>query len=81
MNRDKPAYQRPVSRRTAGVVAAVTGTRDKFFPEGLENSPFWPRSLDVCSIHYQGMSAPVLHPEWHNRKHHKGRVLIRDTES
>lgn len=51
---------------------------DKLFPDGSEE--FMPY-FDFCSIHYQGMSAPVLHPEWRSREVGNGRVLIWDTES
>jgi hypothetical protein len=51
---------------------------DKFFSDGtMDMLPYF----DFLSIHYQGMDAPVLYPEWNNRKDHKGRVLIWDTES
>ncbi|MDR2626612.1 MAG: hypothetical protein LBC40_01090 [Dysgonamonadaceae bacterium] len=51
---------------------------DKFFGDGtMTMLPIF----DFLSIHYQGMESPVLHPEWNNRRHHKGRVLIWDTES
>jgi hypothetical protein len=51
---------------------------DKFFADGkMDMLPVF----DFLSIHYQGMESPVLHPEWNNRKDHKGRVLIWDTES
>lgn len=51
---------------------------DKFFSDGTMNMlPIF----DFLSIHYQGMESPVLYPEWNNRKDHKGRVLIWDTES
>lgn len=55
-----------------------TNTWDKLFPDGSDEMM---KYFDFCSIHYQGMSAPVLHPEWRNRKLNKGRVLIWDTES
>jgi len=75
------------ARKDAGVDVLVggcdssTNTWDKLFGEGIERSPFWPRYLDFCSIHYQGLAAPVLYPEWNRRTHYKGRVLIWDTES
>ncbi|HEV7299848.1 MAG TPA: hypothetical protein VGN72_10820 [Tepidisphaeraceae bacterium] len=75
------------ARREAGVEVLIGGadsgsnTWDKLFPEGLEASPFWPEYLDFCGIHYQGFGTPALHPEWVNRKHYNGRVLIWDTES
>ena len=55
-----------------------TNTLDKLFPDGSD--AFLPY-LDFCSIHYQGLHAPVLYPQWNNRTHYKGRVLIWDTES
>jgi hypothetical protein len=51
---------------------------DKFFGDGtMDMLPVF----DFLSIHYQGMESPALYPEWNNRKFHKGRVLIWDTES
>ncbi len=51
---------------------------DKFFADGtMDILPIF----DFLSIHYQGMEAPVLYPEWNSRKEHKGRVKIWDTES
>ena len=51
---------------------------DKFFADGtMDILPIF----DFLSIHYQGMESPVLYPEWNNRKDHKGKVLIWDTES
>ncbi len=72
------------ARRDANVDVLVggcdssTNTLDKLFPDGSDE--FLPY-LDFCSIHYQGLHAPVLYPEWNTRAHHKGRVLIWDTES
>ncbi|MGD8239535.1 MAG: hypothetical protein PVH68_13330 [Armatimonadota bacterium] len=72
------------ARREAGVDVLVGGcdsssnTWDKLFPDGTDEFLSY---LDFCSIHYQGLSAPVLYPEWQNRTHHKGPVLIWDTES
>ena len=72
------------AREEAGVDVLIGGcdsssnTFDKLFPDGSDE--FLPY-LDFCSIHYQGLSAPVLYPEWNNRTHYKGRVLIWDTES
>ncbi|MDP6361276.1 MAG: hypothetical protein QF473_39550, partial [Planctomycetota bacterium] len=72
------------ARKDAGVDVLVGGcdsssnTWDKLFPDGSDE--FMPY-FDFCSIHYQGMSAPVLYPEWNNRKIGNGRVLIWDTES
>ena len=72
------------ARRDAGVDVLVggcdssTNSWDKLFPDGKDTfMPYY----DFCSIHYQGMSAPVLYPEWNNRQEGKGRVLIWDTES
>lgn len=51
---------------------------DKFFADGtMDILPIF----DFLSIHYQGIEAPVLYPEWNNRKDYKGRVKIWDTES
>lgn len=51
---------------------------DKFFADGtMDILPIF----DFLSIHYQGMEAPVLYPEWNKRKDYKGRVKIWDTES
>lgn len=76
-----------LARREAKVEVLIGGadsssnTWDKFFPEGIDKSPLWPQYLDFVSIHYQGMNAPVLYPEWNNRKWYQGRVKIWDTES
>lgn len=51
---------------------------DKLFSDGGKD--FLP-IFDFLSIHYQGMESPCLYPQWNNRKDHKGRVLIWDTES
>ncbi|PTR01511.1 hypothetical protein C8P68_101745 [Mucilaginibacter yixingensis] len=51
---------------------------DKLFADG--KMTFLP-IFDFCSIHYQGMEAPSIYPEWVNRKSPKGRVKIWDTES
>lgn len=75
------------ARTEVGVDVLVGGadsssnTWDKFFPEGLENSPFWPKYLDFCCIHYQGMHAPSLYKAWNERSYYKGRVKVWDTES
>jgi hypothetical protein len=72
------------ARKEAGVDVLVggcdssTNTLDKLFPDGSD--AFLPY-LDFCSIHYQGLHAPVLYPQWNNRTYYKGRVLIWDTES
>ena len=71
------------ARKEAGVDVLVGGcdssanTWDKLFPDGSDE--FLPY-LDFCSIHYQGLSAPVLYPQWTQRRFYKGRVLIWDTE-
>jgi len=51
---------------------------DKLFSDGTMD--FLP-IFDFLSIHYQGMESPCLYPQWNERKDHKGRVLIWDTES
>ena len=51
---------------------------DKLFADGKKD--FLP-IFDFCSIHYEGMESPVLYKEWNERKFHKGRVKIWDTES
>ena len=51
---------------------------DKLFSDGTIK--FLP-IFDFISIHYQGMESPCLYDVWNNRKDHKGRVLIWDTES
>ncbi|MFN8254321.1 MAG: hypothetical protein U0W24_01450 [Bacteroidales bacterium] len=51
---------------------------DKLFGDG--SNEFLP-IYDFVSIHYEGMESPCLYSEWINRKDHKGRVLIWDTES
>jgi hypothetical protein len=72
------------ARKDAGVEVLIggcdssTNTWDKLFPD--DSDEFLPH-LDFCSIHYQGLGSPALYPQWHNRKHYKGRVLIWDTES
>jgi hypothetical protein len=72
------------ARKEAGVDVLIGGcdssanTIDKLFGDNWDT---WLPYLDFCSIHYQGLSAPVLLPQWNNRKHYKGRVLIWDTES
>jgi hypothetical protein len=72
------------ARRDADVDVLVGGcdssanTLDKLFADGSDE--FLPY-LDFCSIHYQGLRAPVLYPQWNTRTHHKGRVRIWDTES
>jgi len=72
------------ARKEAGVDVLIGGcdssanTIDKLFGDNWTD---WLPYLDFCSIHYQGLGAPVLFPQWNNRKHYKGRVLIWDTES
>ncbi|WPU96894.1 hypothetical protein SNE25_15340 [Mucilaginibacter sabulilitoris] len=51
---------------------------DKLFADG--KMTFLP-IFDFCSIHYQGMEAPSIYPEWINRKSPRGHVKIWDTES
>jgi len=51
---------------------------DKLFSDGTMK--FLP-IFDFLSIHYQGMESPCLYDVWNDRKDHKGRVLIWDTES
>ncbi|MDB5011273.1 MAG: hypothetical protein JWQ06_2062 [Mucilaginibacter sp.] len=51
---------------------------DKLFADG--KMTFLP-VFDFCSIHYQGMEAPSIYPDWVNRKSPHGRVKIWDTES
>ncbi|MBO9617404.1 MAG: hypothetical protein J7539_00095 [Niabella sp.] len=51
---------------------------DKLFADG--KMTFLP-IFDFCSIHYQGIEAPSIYPEWVNRKSPYGRVKIWDTES
>lgn len=55
-----------------------TNAWDKLFADG--KMTFLP-IFDFCSIHYQGMEAPSIYPEWVNRKSAHGRVKIWDTES
>jgi hypothetical protein len=72
------------ARKEAGVDVLIggcdssTNTIDKLFGDNWDE---WLPYLDFCSIHYQGLSAPVLYPEWNQRTHYKGRVMIWDTES
>jgi len=55
-----------------------TNTFDKLFPDGKDTFLKW---LDVCTIHYQGLTAPVLFRAWLNRQSPLGRIRIWDTES
>ncbi|MDR0534547.1 MAG: hypothetical protein LBH01_11400 [Verrucomicrobiales bacterium] len=57
---------------------SVTNTLDKLFPDGKDTFLKW---LDACTIHYQGICAPVLYKQWINRQGPNGRVKIWDTES
>jgi len=72
------------ARKDANVDILVGGcdsssnTWDKLLPDGSDK---FMKYLDFCSIHYQGMSSPCLYRAWRERKQHKGRVLIWDTES
>ena len=61
-----------------GGADSSSNTLDKLFPDGKDTFLKW---LDVCTIHYQGMSAPVLYRNWLNRDSPNGRVKIWDTES
>ena len=75
------------ARREANVDVLIggadssTNTWDKLFPMGIPDDPMWPKYFDFVSIHYQGLSSPVLYPQWNNRKFNKGRVKVWDTES
>jgi hypothetical protein len=75
------------ARENEGVEVLIGGcdsgsnTRDKLFGEGYEDSPFWPKYLDFCSMHYQGLSTPARKTRWRERKYYKGRVRLWDTES
>jgi len=70
--------------RAAGAQILITGcdsstnTFDKLFSDGKDTFLKW---LDACTIHYQGLSAPVLFRKWRDRKGPNGRVKIWDTES
>ncbi|HKB92348.1 MAG TPA: hypothetical protein VKC60_17665 [Opitutaceae bacterium] len=70
--------------RKKGVEVLIAGcdsssnTLDKLFSDGSDEFLKW---LDVCSIHYQGLSAPTLYKAWINRQSPFGRVRIWDTES
>ena len=57
---------------------STSNTLDKLFGDGSDTYLKW---LDVCSIHYQGLCAPVLFKSWLDRKGPNGRVRIWDTES
>ncbi len=90
---DIPRYRAIYQRIAAGVLKAreqddvdvlvggcdsSTNAWDKLFCDDPDK--FLP-IFDFVSIHYQALRAPVLYKNWNNRKHHKGRVLIWDTES
>ncbi|WP_157895129.1 hypothetical protein [Verrucomicrobium sp. GAS474] len=70
--------------RAAGAQILIAGcdsssnTFDKLFPDGTDTMLKW---LDVCSIHYQGLTSPSLFRKWIDRKSPNGRVRIWDTES
>ena len=72
------------ARKDAGVEVLIGGcdssanTYDKLFGDGKDDFLKW---LDMCTIHYQGMTSPCLDPQWINRKSPYGRVRIWDTES
>lgn len=59
-----------------GGADSSSNTMDKFFSDGTDTFLKW---LDVCTVHYQGLDAPVLNKAWINRP--GGRVRIWDTES
>ena len=59
-----------------GGADSSSNTRDKFFSDGSDTFLKW---LDICTVHYQGLDAPVLNKAWINRP--GGRVRIWDTES
>lgn len=71
-----------VAARKTGVDVLIGGadsssnTFDKFFSDGTDTFLKW---LDVCTVHYQGLDAPVLNKAWINRP--GGRVRVWDTES
>ena len=50
---------------------STSNTMDKFFSDGTDTFLKW---LDVCTVHYQGLDAPVLNKAWVNRS--GGRVLV-----
>ena len=68
--------------RKTGVDVLLAGadsssnTQDKFFSDGSDTFLKW---LDVCTVHYQGLDAPVVNKAWINRP--GGRVRVWDTES
>ncbi|MDR1192101.1 MAG: hypothetical protein LBK60_10650 [Verrucomicrobiales bacterium] len=70
--------------RQAGAEVLVTGcdssmnSLDKLFGDGRDDFLKW---FDACTIHYQGMSCPVLYKSWFDRQGPNGRVKIWDTES
>ncbi len=72
------------ARKDAGVEVLLAGcdsssnTLDKLFPDGEDT---FLQLLDVCSIHYQGMSSPALYKRWVDRQSPLGRIRIWDTES
>jgi hypothetical protein len=55
-----------------------TNSQDKLFGDGKDTFLKW---FDACTIHYQGLTAPVLNKAWLERKSPHGRVKIWDTES
>jgi hypothetical protein len=71
------------ARQTGAVVLLAgcdssTNTIDKLFSDGKDTFLKW---FDVCTIHYQGICAPVLYKAWLNRQSPYGRVKVWDTES
>lgn len=61
-----------------GGADSSSNTLDKLFPDGSDEFLNW---LDVCTVHYQGLSAPTLIKAWRHRSGAYGRVRIWDTES
>jgi hypothetical protein len=70
------------ARKDAGVDVLLGGcdsssnTFDKLFSDGSDTFLKW---LDVCTVHYQGMTVPTLYKKWINRP--GGHVRVWDTES
>ncbi|MDR1304861.1 MAG: hypothetical protein LBK76_06515, partial [Verrucomicrobiales bacterium] len=55
-----------------------TNSNDKLFGDGKDDFLKW---YDACTIHYQGLTSPVLFRKWHDRQGPNGRVKVWDTES
>ena len=72
------------ARKEANVQVLIAGcdsssnTIDKLFPD---DSDEFLNLLDVCTIHYQGMSSPAMYKKWLDHKGPYGRIRIWDTES